>query len=305
MSLNVVLSVVVCTHNRADDALECLRVLHEQIDYATSEVILVDSASSPVQQQHLQSGVADLERPVYVRLEEAGLSLARNSGLAQCKGEWIAFVDDDAVPDPNWYEKLLLVLRKAPGDWGAIGGRIVPIFPVSGSPNLEPRWKRYLSINDTVGSRDCTAKFELIAANSCFRRAALDAVSGFPTELGRSKASLLSGEDVLVMWRIRRLGWKIWYDGSFCVGHKIPRERLTKRWVRARAYWEGISAIRMARLLDDRVRVGFVLKAALATPVLAVLSILMPKGNEWDLRFWYDLGVVIESFGFGPKSSGA
>ncbi|MCG5473296.1 glycosyltransferase family 2 protein [Sinorhizobium fredii] len=304
MPLNV-LSVVVCTHNRAEDALECLRALHEQIDYANSEVILVDSASSPAQQQLLQHGISNLQKPLYLRLEQPGLSLARNEGLARCKGEWVAFVDDDAVPNPDWYEELLSVLRNAPDDWGAIGGRIVPVFPAGGPPDLGPRWKRYLSINDTVGSRDCTAKFELIAANSCFRRAALDAVGGFPTELGRSKKSLLSGEDVLVMWRIRRLGWKIWYDGSFCVGHKIPADRLTKRWVRARAYWEGISTIRMARLLSDRGRFRLILKAAIAAPVLGILSLLMPKGYEWDLRLRYDLGVVIESLRFRPKSSSA
>ena len=38
--------------------------------------------------------------------EQQGLSGARNTGIAECGGEVVAFLDDDATPAPNWIERL-------------------------------------------------------------------------------------------------------------------------------------------------------------------------------------------------------
>jgi glucosyl-dolichyl phosphate glucuronosyltransferase len=298
---NILLSIVVCTHDRAKDAMECISALHRQFNYLESEIFLVDSASSDAEREYLKTEMASFPGITYIRLDQPGLSIARNAGIAASRGEWIAFVDDDAVPEPDWYDQLISLLRRAPEKWGAIGGRILPIFSSGDPPKMGPRWKVYVSINDKTGSRDCTDRFELIAANSCFRRTALLSVGGFPTSLGRFKGSLLSGEDVLVMRQLRDAGWAIWFDSSFCVGHKVPRERLTRRWVHNRAYWEGITTIRMAGLLHDQSRYGLFVKAIMAIPVLWVLSVLKSSNGEWDLRFWFDWGVVIESLRLGPS----
>jgi len=296
------LSIVVCTHNRSSDVLECLRSLHAQVDLARTDIVLVDSASSPEDRRTMESGLADLPGIQRIRLDAPGLSIARNAGVAASKGQWVAFVDDDAVPWPDWHARLLEVLASIPDDCGAIGGRIVAIFPDGASPEIGPRWQMYVSINDRIGSRDCTDRFELIGANCCFRRTAFDQAGGFPTDLGRFKGSLLSGEDVMLMNRLRSLGWRIRFESAFCVGHKVSQERLTRRWVRSRAYWEGITTVRMASLLRDRGRFRLLLKTAFATPVVGVLSLVAIPSGEWDLRFWFDYGIISESLRISRKA---
>ncbi len=296
------LSVVVCTHNRALDVLECLNALHPQVDPASTELLIVDSASSVAERAALEAGLKAYPKVRHIRLDQPGLSIARNAAIEASTGEWVAFVDDDAVPHPDWHARLLAVLDRMPDDCGAVGGRILPIYPNGERPALGPRWKMYVSINDNLGERDCTEKFGLIAANCCFRRTALVAAGGFPLDLGRVAGSLLSGEDVMLMRRLRDRGWRIRYQSEFCVGHKVSQERLTRRWVRTRAYWEGITTIRMARLLDEPRPYRLPLKAVLAAPVAGAMALLGRPADEWDLRFWFDCGLLAETLGLAPAS---
>lgn len=216
------------------------------------------------------------------------------------RGEWIAFIDDDAVPQNDWQDQLLNILETIHAQYGAIGGRILPIFPDNEQYNLGNRWKRYVSLNDSVGSRDCTEKFELIGANSVFRRTALVEAGMFPVTLGRTEGKLLSGEDVYVMNRMRDLGWKIRYESAFCVGHKVSKQRLTTKWVHNRAFWKGVTTIRMARLLNKPYR-KLAVKALASIPMLAVLSFVGDPAYEWSLRFWFDYGAVVETMKWPVK----
>lgn len=295
-----VLSVIICTHNRAPDVRDCLEALHPQLERTDTELILVDSASNAAHRAELEALAAQFTRVNLVTMAEPGLSAARNAGMATARGAWLAFVDDDAVPAPDWHDSLQAVLVGAAADWGAIGGRILPRYPAAlPAPEIGSRWKVYLSLNERTGARDCSDRFELIAANSCFRKLALQGVDGFPAKLGREKGSLLSGEDVYVMLRLRQAGWRIRYDGSFWVWHKIPAERLTRRWVHARAFWEGVTTMRLKGLMHDRRRFTLLMKALVMTPAVGLLSLMVGGGAEWDLRFWFDYGLLFEGFRFG------
>src|SRR3989449_5983792 len=89
------ISVVVCSHNGGRtirDACEGLR----RLDYPDYEVIVVDDGST--------DGTAAIASEYDVRLirtPNRGLSSARNTGLAAATGEIVAYLDDDAYPDPH------------------------------------------------------------------------------------------------------------------------------------------------------------------------------------------------------------
>ena len=296
-----ILSIAICTHNRSVDALECVDRLLPQLALTKVEIVVVDSASSTEESAALREGLL-LRPPVrFLRLEKAGLSEARNLAISETSGEWVAYLDDDAVPASNWLAKILETLKVVPDDCGAIGGQLLPVYPPGPVPPIGRRWKMYLSLNETTGERDCTERFELIGANSCFRRKALDQIGRFPLDLGRYGRNLLSGEDVWVMWQLKKAGWRIRYDSRFSAGHKIPKERLAFDWVKSRAYWEGVTTVRMNKLLQQSGKMRLVGKALLAAPVLLVASLANSPQNEWKLRLWFDLGVIVEGFGFGPK----
>ncbi len=300
------LAVVICTHDRTADTLECLTALVPQLADTATALVVVDSASSPDEAAALRQAMAGFPAARLIRVDEPGLSLARNIGTAATGAEWVAFLDDDAVPHPDWHARLLQVLERMPADCGAIGGKLLPLFPpamaAAGTvPQLGRRWKMYVSINDAEEERDCTERFGLIAANCVFRRAALDQAGGFPLHLGRVGRALLSGEDVMLMRTLRAAGWRIRYHSQFAAGHKVSAERLTRRWVRSRAYWEGITTLRMKRLEREGGQLRLIAKVLAGLPVTALLWLLRPQ-SEWDFRCCYNWGVVAEAMGLSPSA---
>lgn len=106
-------SVVIPTYSRPAQLAECLRSL-SGIDYPRDrlEVIVVDDgADEPIQpvasafRSHLAISV--------VRQANAGPAAARNTGAAHAGGEFLAFTDDDCLPEPGWLE-LAEVLTETP-----------------------------------------------------------------------------------------------------------------------------------------------------------------------------------------------
>ena len=89
-------SVIVVSRGRAADLPLCLLGV-SQLYYPSFEVVLVAD----------RSGISAVKNlPFYeelkvVEFDEANISAARNLGIAEAAGEIVAFVDDDAVPEPT------------------------------------------------------------------------------------------------------------------------------------------------------------------------------------------------------------
>src|SRR5262249_55826920 len=99
------LTVVICTHNRPADLERCLEGLAALEDDVA--VIVVDSASDPALDAVVDGFSSSLRHLTYHYEPEAGLSLARNRGLELARSELVAFLDDDAVPEPSWARNLV------------------------------------------------------------------------------------------------------------------------------------------------------------------------------------------------------
>ncbi|WP_176787276.1 glycosyltransferase [Sphingomonas sp. NFR15] len=96
-------SVVICTADRAvslDRTLQSLR----QLRYQWFEVVVVDG-SRDGQTVQVAARHADFIR--YVTCPELNLSMSRNIGIAHACGEIVAFIDDDAIPEPDWLDLLI------------------------------------------------------------------------------------------------------------------------------------------------------------------------------------------------------
>ncbi len=94
-------SVVVPTRDRPGRLAACLRSLSE-LDEKPLEILVVDNAPSAATRQVVESfsGVR------YVVEPRTGSSAARNTGVHQCRGELVAFVDDDETVHPDWLSRL-------------------------------------------------------------------------------------------------------------------------------------------------------------------------------------------------------
>ena len=94
-------SVIVVSNGRPDALQRCLLGL-SQIDHPNCEVIVVaDATSRPA---IATSGLAAVIKAV--AFDAPNISAARNAGLAQAAGDIVAFIDDDAVPEPRWLSHL-------------------------------------------------------------------------------------------------------------------------------------------------------------------------------------------------------
>jgi GT2 family glycosyltransferase len=108
-------SVVVVSRGRADALTRCLLGL-SQLQYDSFEIVVVADAG----------GVKAAEAMPFAKhlrllpFEEANISAARNLGLTHAAGEIIAYIDDDAVPEPQWLH--YLTAPAARPDVGAMGG---------------------------------------------------------------------------------------------------------------------------------------------------------------------------------------
>jgi len=107
-------SVVIPTRNRPQAVERCLDALAEQtLRPGSFEVIVVDDGSEPT----LALDPARWSSTFALKLihqKNTGPAGARNRGVAEARGEFLAFTDDDCLPTPPWLETLVAALRDHP-----------------------------------------------------------------------------------------------------------------------------------------------------------------------------------------------
>lgn len=230
----MLVSVVVCTHSRADLLPACLTALVAQATDAI-EVLVVDNAST----DGTPSVLADF--PVTVVHEaRLGLSHARNTGWQQARGPWVAYLDDDAVVEPGWGDALVAAVS-LPGAV-AVAGRIRLAWP-GGRPGwLHPSLEPYFTCLDRGPGRSVLPGPGFpYGANMALRRADLELLGGFDPALGRTGLrSLRSNEERDVFTRLRALrDGDVVYAGGAGVAHQVDPGRARRRWLVRRAWAEG------------------------------------------------------------------
>jgi GT2 family glycosyltransferase len=205
------ISVAVCSYNGSRTIRECLEGL-KRLEYPNFEVIVIDDGSTD-----LTAAIAGEYNCQIVRIENAGLSSARNIGLRVAKGEIIAYLDDDAVPDRHWLYHLAATFRAT--NHAAVGGpNIAPPHSnaVADCVDNAPGGPIHVLITDEVAEH-------LPGCNMAVRKSCLEAVGGFDPTFR------VAGDDVDLCWRLQQRGWTLGFSpGAMVLHHR--RNTL-------RAYW--------------------------------------------------------------------
>jgi glycosyltransferase involved in cell wall biosynthesis len=236
------ISVIVCTYNRADVLARMLDRFVAQPGLARIpyELIVVDNNST----DHTRRVLERLESRVRLRVfleTRQGLSHARNRGVAEARGDIVAFLDDDVLVQTDWIERLDDCLAATGAD--VVGGRAGLLFDRTPPPWLGPHFRRALSEVDLGPQRrELESGRRLYGLNLAFRKAALVAAGGFDTSLGRTGAALLAGEETVVIARIVESGGRVVYDPFTRVGHLIDRQRLAWKYFERQSWGAGLSA---------------------------------------------------------------
>lgn len=221
-------------------------------------MVVVDSAS-PANSATRIAELATKHGAQLVRLNQPGLSAARNVGTAAARTSWVAFIDDDATPDPEWAAALCARIGSLPDDIAVLGGRILPAWEAPLPEWWPAMWRGILTIVEHEGAGRVDddrlpPAVEPYGANIAFRAEALRTIGGFPETLGRIGAHLLSGEEQFVTRYLASQGLGAYYDGAAVVHHAIQATRLTPQWLVTRVYWQGVSDAVVMRRLGHGIR---------------------------------------------------
>lgn len=211
------ISVVVCSHNGARTIADCCEGLQE-LQYPNFEAIIVDDGST--------DGTALIARRFGFRVistENRGLSSARNTGLEAATGEIVAYIDDDARPDPHWLTYLAGTFMRS--EYVGVGG---PNVPPPGDGQIAecvanaPGGPVHVLLSDRQAEH-------IPGCNMAFRKEALLAIGGFDP---RYRAA---GDDVDICWRLQEQGWAIGFSPAAMVWHH-RRNSVRTYWKQQRGY---------------------------------------------------------------------
>jgi O-antigen biosynthesis protein len=211
------ISVVVCTHNGSRTIRDSLEGL-ARVDYPNFEAIVVDDGST----DHTADIVGEYDVRL-IRTENRGLSKARNEGMEAATGEIVAYLDDDAYPDPHWL-KYLAATFAATTHAGVGGPNIPPPVdgPIADCVANAPGGPVHVLLSDREAEH-------IPGCNMAFRKTCLEAIGGFDPQFR------VAGDDVDVCWRLQEQGWTLGFHPSAVVWHH-RRNSVRAYWKQQRGY---------------------------------------------------------------------
>jgi glucosyl-dolichyl phosphate glucuronosyltransferase len=248
------LSVVICSFNRLGTLPGAIESVLTQSKFSQlTELIVVDDGSTDGTAEWLKA--VQSSWPANTRIlsqANKGLSSARNVGAAEARGEWIAFIDDDALVSPEWLGSLVDACRQADSGIAIIGGPIRLKWEQPRPSWLPASLEPWLTTLDLGAAQQTSVDAPMFrGANMTCRASALRSVGGFSCNLGRKGASLLSREECELNDRLIAANFASRYEPKPWVWHCVHSDRLSRRWFWRRLYWEGVSLQRGNRALDE------------------------------------------------------
>jgi GT2 family glycosyltransferase len=210
-------SVIVPVYNRAALTAQCLdALLGVSNELATTEVIVVDDASSDSTARVLADRAERLE--VVRHDQSSGFAASCNDGAAAATGEWVAFLNNDTIPQEGWLDALLRYALSRERI-GFVGAKL--LFPNDTVQHAGVVFARDLSphhiyagfrADDPVVNK--SRRFQVVTgACGVIRRALFEELGGFDT-------GFVNGyEDIDLCLRLRRLGYEVHYCHESVVYH--------------------------------------------------------------------------------------
>jgi len=231
-------SVIICTRNRAqslDRTLRSLTLMRKPAE-GEWEIILVDNGSTDATPQVVASYESRL--PIRRVVETTpGLSNARNKGVDEAKGDFIAWTDDDVEVNEDWLSAYLEAIETNPNAV-VLGGKIIPSLD---EPSTDWFRRNLNRLGELAAHRDFGDQplrlapadgIEPFGANFAIRLSTQRKFRYDPN-LGVEPGNERRGEEIDVISRALANGGEgIWVPKSQ-VKHYITQARQTESYVQA------------------------------------------------------------------------
>ena len=293
-------TVLVVTHNRAQMLYNALETLaNQKIDNIFFYEILViddgsiDQTSNVV--KNIQKNYSLL--PIrYIYKAQGGIGSARNKGVENARGQWIAYSDDDQLAEPGWLAELYRVAKEN-NAYCVCGSRYLKM-DTSLRLGLGPKSRAILGETTFPAGTNRRAFRKILATgNALIHMSLFNKVGTFDTNLMRS-------EDWDFFFRVEKRGITIYYAPEAKVHHVIPAYRATLAHLREICTKDGFYDACI------QFKYGRAKRLALATlwrisvflgrdmPTIIIFGILgyKPLLTDGLCGLWYFLGFIRRSF---------
>lgn len=249
-------TVVICTRDRSEGLLRALESLARQSD-PNFDVLVVDNS---VDGDLVRTGISIGGLTVHCCHEPApGLSRARNRGLSEVKSEYLAWIDDDEVADPDWIAWIKRGFA-SPSKPDAVSG---VMLPAELETDAQVTFERYGGFNKGRGMQpeELRAGTPSVVdplyplpnfgagGNLAFRSEALRAVGGFDPRLGAGTLTH-GGDETRALSLILESGAAVlhWPPAVTWHYHRRTADELEKQFF---GYSAGLTAYYMSMVITS------------------------------------------------------
>jgi GT2 family glycosyltransferase len=300
------IEVLICTHNRAallDRTLTSLNACQRPVHCRVSLLVVANACTDhthEVLNHYLQRVAVDDLLPLrWIEEPHPGKSCALNTALPQSSAPVIAFVDDDHRVDHGYLAAICQAVRRYP-DADLFCGRILPDWDGS-----EPDW-----VHDEGPYRIYplpVPRFELGlepmrvppgmatpgGGNLAIRRYLFERVGPFLLELGPQGHDLGGAEDIEWVRRAIAGGAPLQYLPDMLQYHYVDPDRLTLRYLMAKAYERSSSMIRLStELMGQRRLPLYMIRKAVSYAALALTALNRRRRRFYLTRLAAALGEI-------------
>jgi succinoglycan biosynthesis protein ExoM len=279
-------AVCVITYRRPEGLRRLLFALDalvfEESEAPDIEILVVDNDPAGSASEVCEEAGDTLRWPIEYHTEpRRGIAHARNAAVKHAvkSVDFIAFIDDDEVPEPAWLQELLRVQGSYDAD--VVSGPVFPHFC-----DRVPRWvtrgaffeEAFANPRYVTGHPiQLTATGNVLISTRVFK----EMEATFDERLG-----LTGGEDIHFFRRVHEAGYSMVYAGEASVHEWIPRSRTDAGWMLRRAYRLGNAlslseaylnppiAVRLVRVLKGCARLA---QGLLLLPFTAPLSLVFGR----------------------------
>ncbi len=230
------ITIVICTYNRAYILGECLRSLQAQtLPTCFFNIIVVDNDSNDATQALVKDFSHDWPQLKFIIEKKRGAGNARNAALRNVKTDWVACLDSDAKAHPDWLATVLETIKN--DDFDAFGGPFYA-WHFFGAP---PKWlpKGFGTYEAAQPYGPLNEDNYIPGGNCAFRLNVAQAVGCFPVDIGMTGKKCAYGEETLMFNRMEKAGFRLGYVPAMKIDHCVLPYKYSFSWQIKSAFARG------------------------------------------------------------------
>jgi len=232
----MVLSITICTYNRLEYLKKCLTSILDQTQGSQIiEINIIDNNSTDNTKNYIAERQKEFPEINYYIEKKQGISHARNLSFKVCKGDFLAFVDDDAIINKNWLESLLNELKNQNQNI-VYGGPIYPKFETEPEKWIDKNYfvRKFKETDGFLGTIKSKEGFS--GGNMCISKNLFLKSDEFNTEIGMTGGNLGLGEEPDFFYKLVKNNKevKLYNISEMSITHSEASYKLEKEYLRDR-----------------------------------------------------------------------